>query len=315
MTASSVPAAAPGRTKIIAAFLAIYVIWGSTYLAIRYAVDTLPPFLMAGTRFIIAGTTLFALTARGRLDGVGWREWRTAVIVGGCMFLGGNGLLSWAEQHVDSGVAALVVASIPVWLMLLEWMSGGARPSRRAMAGVVMGVIGVAILVLPAQGSREVRGGPVEFGALIVASIAWSAGTLYMRRGPLPPHSGLATSMQMLAGGMVLVVVGTAAGEWPEVHPATVSLASVSALLYLVVFGSLIALSAYTFLIRATSPVLVGTYAFVNPAIAVLLGVVVAGEAINAHIALAGGTIVAGVALVMSPKWKAWRKRPVSRAE
>jgi drug/metabolite transporter (DMT)-like permease len=300
---------APGRTKVILAFFAIYVIWGSTYLAIRYAVDTLPPFLMAGVRFVVAGGVLFALTARGRLEGVGWRQWGAATLVGACMFLGGNGLLSWAEQGVDSGVAALVIASIPVWLMLLEWMSGGNRPTRRAMAGVVLGVIGVAILVVPAQGSSAVRGGPLEFGALIVASISWSVGSLYMRRAPLPPHSGLTTSMQMLGGGVILLVVGTALGEWPDVHPTTVSLASALSLLYLIVFGSLIALSAYTFLIRATSPVLVGTYAFVNPVIAVLLGVVVAGETLNAHIAMAGAVIVAGVALVMSPKWEAWRKR------
>lgn len=299
----------PSRARITAAFVAIYVVWGSTYLAIRYAVDTLPPFLMAGVRFVVAGGVLFALTARGRLDGVGWRQWRAAAIVGACMFLGGNGMLSWAEQTVDSGVAALVVASIPVWLMLLEWMAGGGRPTRRASAGVVLGVIGVAILVLPGQGSPEIRGGPIEFGALIVASISWSVGSLYMRRAPLPPHSGLTTSMQMLGGGAVLLLVGTAVGEWPAVHPSTVSPASVLALLYLVVFGSLVALSAYTFLIRATSPVFVGTYAFVNPVIAVLLGVVVAGETLNAHIVLAGATIVVGVALVMSPSWGARRKR------
>jgi drug/metabolite transporter (DMT)-like permease len=303
------PPTAPSRARVIAAFVAIYLVWGSTYLAIRYAVDTLPPFLMAGVRFVVAGGALFALTARGRLDGVGWRQWRAATIVGGCMFLGGNGLLSWSEQNVDSGVAALVIASIPVWLMLLEWMAGGGRPSRRASAGVVLGVIGVAILVLPGHGSPEIRGGPVEFGALIAASIFWSVGSLYMRRAPLPPHSGLTTSMQMLGGGVLLLLVGTAAGEWPAVHPSAVSLASVLALLYLVVFGSLVALSAYTFLIRATSPVLVGTYAFVNPVIAVLLGVVVAGETLNAHILVAGATIVAGVALVMSPRWRPRTKR------
>jgi drug/metabolite transporter (DMT)-like permease len=252
---------------------------------------------------------LFAFTARGRLDGVGARQWGAAAVVGGCMFLGGNGLLSWAERNVDSGVAALVIACIPVWLMLLEWISGGPRPTRRAGAGVALGVIGVAILVLPGQGSSGVRGGPADFGALVVASISWSIGSLYMRRAPLPPHSGLTTSMQMLGGGVLLLVVGTALGEWTAIHPAAVSVSSLLALAYLVVFGSLVALSAYTFLIRTTSPVLVGTYAFVNPVLAVVLGVVIAGETLSTHIVMAGSTIVAGVALVMSPKWRAWRRR------
>jgi drug/metabolite transporter (DMT)-like permease len=292
----------PGRTKLIFAFAAIYVIWGSTYLAIRFAVETLPPFLMAGTRFVIAGAVLFAITAPGRLAGVGWRQWGAATFIGGCMFLGGNGLLSWAEQGVDSGVAALVVASIPVWLMLLEWMSGGRRPTPRAVVGVAIGVVGVAILVLPGQGSRAVRGGPLDFAALIGASIAWSIGSLYMRRAPLPKHTGLAASMQMFGGGVLDIAVGSLLGEWGAVDPSVVSMESIVGLGYLIVFGSWIALSAYTFAIRNAAPVLVGTYAFVNPVIAVLLGVLLAGERINAHVLLAGATIVLGVALVMLPR-------------
>ncbi len=296
--------AASDRTKLIMAFAAIYVIWGSTYLAIRFAVDTLPPFLMAGTRFVVAGGILFAFTAPGRLRGVGWRQWGAATIVGGCMFLGGNGLLSWAEQGVDSGVAALVIASIPVWFMLLDWLSGGRRPTPRAIIGVAIGVVGVGILVLPGQGSASIRGGPLEFGALILAAITWSIGTLYMRRAPLPKHSGLTTSMQMLGGGVLDLIVGTAVGEWNAVEPAAISTASLVSLAYLIVFGSWIALSAYTYAVRNTAPVLVGTYAFVNPVIAVLLGVLFAGEMINGMILLAGGTIAVGVALVMFPKRK-----------
>ena len=295
---------APNRTKLILAFASIYIIWGSTYLAIRFAVETLPPYLMAGTRFVIAGGILFAFTAPGRLRGVGWRQWGAATFVGGCMFMGGNGLLSWAEQGVDSGVAALVIASIPVWFMLLEWMSGGRRPTPRAILGVAVGVVGVGILVLPGQGSTAIRGGPLEFGALILAAITWSIGTLYMRRAPLPSHSGLTTSMLMLGGGVLDLIVGTSVGEWNAVDPAAISTASLAGLGYLIVFGSLIALSGYTYAIRNTAPVLVGTYAFVNPVIAVLLGVLFAGEKISGLILLAGGTIVLGVALVMFPKRK-----------
>lgn len=293
------------KVKLLLAFAAIYVIWGSTYLAIRFAVETLPPFLMAGTRFVIAGGLLFAITAPGRLKGVGWRQWGAATFIGGCLFLGGNGLLSWAEQGVDSGVAALVIASIPVWLVVLEWMSGGRRPTPRTSAGVAIGVVGVAILVLPGQGSTDIRGGPPEFGALILASITWSVGSLYMRRAPLPKHSGLTTSMQMLGGGALDLIVGTAAGEWSGVDFSSVSLASVAGLVYLIVFGSLLALSAYTFLMRNVTPVVVGTYAFVNPVIAVLLGVLLAGEELNGLIVLAGATIVAGVAMVMVPRRRA----------
>jgi drug/metabolite transporter (DMT)-like permease len=297
-------AAAPNRTKLILAFAAIYVIWGSTYLAIRFAVETLPPYLMAGTRFVIAGGILFVFTAPGRLRGVGWRQWGAATFVGGCMFVGGNGLLSWAEQGVDSGVAALVIASIPVWFMLLEWLSGGRRPTPRAISGVAIGVVGVGILVFPGQDSTAIRGGPLEFGALILAAITWSIGTLYMRRAPLPSHSGLTTSMQMLCGGVLDLIVGTTIGEWNAVEPAAISTASIVSLVYLIVFGSLIALSAYTYAIRNTAPVLVGTYAFVNPVIAVLLGVLFAGEKLSGLILLAGGTIILGVALVMFPKRK-----------
>jgi drug/metabolite transporter (DMT)-like permease len=251
---------------------------------------------------VIAGGLLFAFTAPGRLRGVGWRQWGAATFIGGCLFLGGNGLLSWAEQGVDSGVAALVIASIPVWLVLMEWGSGGHRPTPRTIAGVAIGVIGVAILVLPGQGSAVIRGGPLEFGALILASITWSVGSLYMRRAPLPKHSGLTTSMQMLGGGVLDLIVGTAVGEWNAVEPSSVSTASLAGLIYLIVFGSLVALSAYTFLMRTVAPVVVGTYAFVNPAIAVLLGVLFAGEELNGLIILAGLTIVGGVAMVMAPR-------------
>jgi drug/metabolite transporter (DMT)-like permease len=311
-TAGAAPT--PTRLKLALAFAAIYVIWGSTYLAIRFAVDTLPPFLMAGMRFITAGGILFAITARGRLRGVGWRQWGAATIVGACMFLGGNGLLSWAEQGIDSGVAALVIASIPVWLMVLEWLSGGRRPTPRAVLGVVIGMVGVAILVLPGQRSAEVRGGPLEFGALIAASISWSIGSLYMRRAPLPSHSGLTTSMQMLGGGFAVMLVAIALGEWGEVDLGSVSRASWLSVAYLVVFGSLVALSAYTYAIRNTAPVYVGTYAFVNPVIAVLLGVLLAGETLNALVVAAGVTIVVGVALVMIPQRRRFKTSPPTPA-
>lgn len=290
-----------GRSKLILAFAAIYIVWGSTYLAIRVVVDTLPPFAMAGVRFVIAGGVLFAVTAPGHLRGVTARQWVGTAFVGVCMFLGGNGMLSWAEQGVDSGVAALVIASIPVWLMLLEWMSGGRRPTPRSAAGVLIGMIGVGILVFPGHRSEAVRGGPMEFGALIFASISWSIGTLTMRRARLPSHTGLATAMQMLGGGVALLVVATITREWGAIDTSTVSRGSVIALLYLIVFGSWVALSAYTYAIRNTAPVIVGTYAFVNPVIAVLLGMLLLGETLSPIVVAAGATIVAGVAMVMIP--------------
>jgi drug/metabolite transporter (DMT)-like permease len=289
----------PGRAKIIAAFAAVYIIWGSTYLAILFAIDTLPPFLMAGTRFLVAGALLFGWSvAHGyrRPTGV---EWRAAAIVGALLLLGGNGAVVWAEQHVASGVVALLVAVTPGWMVVLAWLWQGARrPGRLTVAGLVLGFGGMVLLIGPGAltgvGSIHIGGVAV----VMVGSLAWATGSLYSRRAPLPPGALYATGMQMLAGGTLLFLAGTATGEFAGLDPTTFSLRSLLAWLYLTVFGAIIGYSAYVWLLRHVSPGRVATYAYVNPLVAVILGWALAGEAFTPRMALAAAVVVTGVAMI-----------------
>ena len=282
-----------------AALGAVYVIWGSTYLAIRFAVETLPPFLMAGVRFTVAGLILYGWRRAigfGRPTG---REWRAAVIVGGLMLLGGNGGVVWAEQWIESGTAALIVASVPFWMVLMDWLRpGGKRPRAMVWAGIVVGFAGVLLLIgSPGGGTEHV----VAALVILVASIAWAAGSIYSRTAPLPAPL-LATGMQMLAGGVLLLLAGVLAGEVGRVDPSAFSTRSVLALIYLIAFGSLLGYSAYVWLLRVTQPALASTYAYVNPVVAVILGWLLAGERMNTRIMVAAGVIVGGVALITTTR-------------
>lgn len=289
------PAGAPSKASILSALGAVYIIWGSTYLAIRFAVETLPPFLMAGTRFLVAGALLY-----------GWRraigfaaptavQWRTAAVVGALMLLVGNGAVVWAEQWVESGTAALLVASVPLWMVLMDWARPGGRPPRLSVwLGILLGLIGVVLLLgIPDAGPRYLAGGL----ALIVGSFGWAAGSLYSRSASLPAPL-LATGMQMLTGGALLLLAGVVTGELGRVDPAGFSTRSVLALVYLIVFGSLIGYSAYVWLLRVTTPAIASTYAYVNPLVAVLLGWLLAGERMNVRIVVASLVIVSAVALI-----------------
>lgn len=289
------PAGAPSKASILSALGAVYIIWGSTYLAIRFAVETLPPFLMAGTRFLVAGALLY-----------GWRraigfaaptavQWRTAAVVGALMLLVGNGAVVWAEQWVESGTAALLVASVPLWMVLMDWARPGGRPPRLSVwLGILLGLIGVVLLLgIPDAGPRYLAGGL----ALIVGSFGWAAGSLYSRSASLPAPL-LATGMQMLTGGALLLLAGVVTGELGRVDPAGFSIRSVLALVYLIVFGSLIGYSAYVWLLRVTTPAIASTYAYVNPLVAVLLGWLLAGERMNVRIVVASLVIVSAVALI-----------------
>jgi drug/metabolite transporter (DMT)-like permease len=257
------------RWKIIIAFALVYVIWGSTYLAIRYAIGTIPPFLMAGTRFLIAGSALY-LWQRLRGGSKPTRiQWRNTAIAGGLMLMVGNGLLSWSELRMPSGLAALIVAIVPLWMVLFDWMSGGARPGRNAILGVALGFLGVGILVGP-----NGHGGVDPLGAIavIVASMGWSTGTLFVRRVDMPKSTFLTTGMEMIAGGVINIAVGLMTGEAAQFHLAAVTPASLLGLVYLIVLGSWVGYSAYTYLVPAVTPAQLGTYAYVNPCIALLLG-------------------------------------------
>ncbi len=284
--------------RVWAALITVYIVWGSTYLAIRFAVETLPPFLMAGVRFVVAGALLYAWA---RLHGVPAprpRQWGSAAVVGGLLLLGGNGGVVWAEQFVPSGLAALLVATVPLWMVGLDAAATRRLPSTRVLLGLAAGLAGVAWLAGPLGGGES----PVRAdGAvvLLLASLAWAVGSLFSRRADLPTGRGLGTAMQMLAGGGLLVLAGLATGETGAVELASISARSALALLYLIVFGSLVGFSAYIWVLRASTPAKVSTYAFVNPAVAVFLGWLLAGEALDARILGAGALILAAVVLIV----------------
>jgi drug/metabolite transporter (DMT)-like permease len=290
---------APSRAGVVAAFAAVYLLWGSTYLAILFAIETLPPFWMAATRFLTAGGLLYAWAR--------WRgepaprpvHWRSATVVGLLLLLGGNGGVVWAEQRVPSGLAALLVATVPLWMVLLDGAGRGwRRPPGQLLFGVGIGLAGVALLVGPGRFAGGHGADPLGAGVLLVASLCWTAGSLYARRAELPTSPFLGTAMQMLGGGAGLLVAGLVAGEGARLDLGAASGRSLAALAYLIVFGSLIGFTAYIWLLRVSTPALVSTYAYVNPVVAVLLGWAFAGEPLTPRTLLAAGVIVGAVVLI-----------------
>lgn len=283
---------------LVAAFAAIYVIWGSTYLAIRFAIETLPPFLMAGTRFLTAGIILLlVMRARGAAM-PSLNQWRNAAIVGILLLMGGNGLVCWAQQSVASSIAALVIGTMPLWMTMLHWLIfKGPRPGTMLIAGIAVGFGGVALLTW-SEGFRGEGSSPWAIAALLVACLSWSIGSLRSRSSDQGNNMFTASAMQMIAGGAAMLLLGSLAGEWPRVDLAAVSLKSVLAYAYLVIFGSLIAFSAYVWLLSVVSPTAVSTYAYVNPIVAVLLGWWLAGETLSSLTLIAGALIVSAVVLM-----------------
>lgn len=291
--------ATPSTLGLVMAFLSVYLIWGSTYLAIRYAVETLPPLLMAGTRFLVAGSIVYAFV---RLRGVPRPtrlHWRSTLIIGALLLLGGNGGVVWAEQTVPSSVAALLITSVPIWMVLLDWLRpGGVRPGAAVAAGVVLGFGGVVLLFATEQ---LADGRPMDrIGALILVcgSFCWSLGSVWSRRIALPSSPLLVTGMEMLCGGVLLTLAGLAFGEGAKINLDGITALSVASLIYLIVFGSLVAFSSYVWLLKHSTPASVSTYAFVNPVVAVLIGVTIGGEPIGWRMVLASLIILAGVVLI-----------------
>lgn len=291
------------RIKLVAAFAALYVIWGSTYLGILIAIETMPPLIMAGVRFLIAGGMLYGFSvARGAIRPTR-RQWGAAAIVGAALLLGGNGAVAWAEQSVPTGVVSLVVATVPVWMVLLEWARrGGTRPGAIVFVGLALGLLGIALLLGPDvfRGTGE---GAVPLSGVIVVlggSLAWAAGSIYSRGADLPREPLLTTGMQMLAGGALLVLAGLATGEAARLDIAAISMRSFGGLLYLILFGSLIGYTSYIWLLRVSTPARVSTYAYVNPVVAVFLGWAFAGEAITARVLVAAAVIVSAVAIIVT---------------
>jgi drug/metabolite transporter (DMT)-like permease len=260
------------------AFAIVYLVWGSTYLAIRFAVETIPPLIMSGARFLVAGGALYLwCRRRGRTSSPTRRQWRAAAITGLFLIAASYGLVSWAELTVPSGIVALITAMTPLWMVLLSSLAVARRPSALVIAGVVVG-LGAQALLFGVGSAGHTHIDPWGLGAVLLAGIAWAVGSLRARKGDLPADAFLGSAMQMLTGGALLVVFGLVAGEGAHFTLGDVTRRSALAWLYLVVAGSMIAYSAYLYLLKATTPARASTYAYVNPIVAVFLGWLLAGE-------------------------------------
>ena len=293
------------RFKILVAFAVIYFFWGATYLAIRFAIETIPPFLMAGIRFTLAGSILYLWISR--TDRVNPRalEVRKSILVGLLLIVGGNGVLVWCEQYLPSGLAALILAIIPIWMVLLDSiLVVKKRPASLTITGILLGVGGVALLsgidrtVLLSTAGHQASVFFYTF-ILVLAGLSWATGSLYSRTIISSSSLLKLTGIQMLGGGLFMILLGTVFGEWSQVHPENLSLRSVLSLIYLILFGSLLSYSAYNWVLRKSSPAKVGTYAFFNPLVAVFLGWLLAGETVTAKM-LAGAACILTAMLIVN---------------
>ena len=278
-----------------AAYAAIYLIWGSTYLAISLAVDSIPPLLMMGIRCTAAGA-LMLIWGAARGERAEWRHWHHAGLVGALMIAGTYGALAWAEQRMASGIAALLSATTPFWLAAFEW-SSGSRPNRRTIAGLAVGLAGVAVLV-SGRSAEPLRLAPIF--AILGGTLAWAAGSLYARPPRVPRSLALSAGMSLAAGGVLLLTASWGARELTGFSLRDVSATSLAALAYLVLFGSLVGFSAYSWPLRVAPPSRVATHAYVNPLVAIALGSAVAGEPLTSTVVCAGLVIAAGVALALA---------------
>ena len=284
--------------RVALALATVYVIWGSTYLAIAVAVQTLPPFWMAGVRFVVSGALLYGLA---RWQGAAQptpAHWRSAALIGALLLFIGTGGVAWAEQHVSSGIAALMVSMTPLWMVLFRWLQpGGERPTGRVWAGLGLGFVGLMILARPWEATAAGGLDPLGVLALLLACVTWAWGSIWSRRVSLPESPVMATGLEMLCGGAMLLLFGAFAGEPAQLHLAAISGRSVLALVYLITFGA-IGFVAYIWLLRAANPVLVSTYAYVNPIVAVFLGWLLLSEPVTTKTLIAAAVIVAAVALI-----------------
>lgn len=287
------------KIRIWIALLAVYIIWGSTYLAIRYAVETIPPFIMAGTRFIIAGILLYTWRRLAGDPAPTPKQWRSTAIIGLLLLLGGNGMVSWAEQTVPSGIAALLIGTIPLWMALTESLRrGGTKPGLLSILGLVAGFGGIVVLVWPLLTGNTSHLDPLGVIALLFAAFSWALGSVYSKSAPLPSTSLMTTAAEMLTGGIALYLVGGLTGEWKMLNLATITPRSWLGLAYLTVFGSMGGFVAYAWLLRHAPISLASTYAYVNPLVAVLLGSLLAHELFNGRILVAALVIVVAVVLI-----------------
>ncbi|MCQ3931859.1 MAG: multidrug transporter [Chloroflexi bacterium] len=285
------------KVKIGVAFLAIYLIWGTTFLGIRIAVETIPAFMMAGLRFFFAGGIMMViLLARGGYF-PSLRHWRSAVIVGGLMLVGGIGLVSFAEERISSGLAALVVATIPIWITLFGWLGfGGKKPSPQIFTGLGLGFVGIILLFAPSLDADNDQ--LAGMGIVFIGAMFFAMGSLYSRRAPLPQDTRMSTASEMLAAGILLLGVSLLLGEPSRLDITSISLRSIVALIYLTIFGSIIGYTAYLWLLKTVEPAKVSTNFYVNPVIAVVMGWLVADENVTLPMIFATIVILAGVAVI-----------------
>jgi drug/metabolite transporter (DMT)-like permease len=291
------------RLRIALAFLSIYTIWGSTYLAIRFAIETFPPFLMAAIRFLIAGGVLYGWMRLRGASRPTRANWKAATIIGGFLLLGGNGGVTNAELVIPSGLAAVLITIVPIWMALLELLRRDRIvPTPQVVLGLILGFAGVVLLVGPGDLAGGSGLNPLWAGVLILSSLSWAIGSVYSRKASLPTAPLLGSGMEMLAGGVLLLVASLVSQEWVGFQPSNVSLLSFVSFLYLIVFGSLIAFSAYVWLLTKTTTARVSTYAYVNPVVAVLLGYFLGGEQLTLRTLLASSIIVIAVVVITTYK-------------
>lgn len=285
---------------IALALLAVYFAWGGTYLAMRFAVETLPPFLLAGIRFVIAGLLLYLWEIARGTKNPEKLHWRNATIIGGLMLLGGNSLVVWAEQTIPSGIAALIIATVPLWMTLLAWLwQGSAKPNGYVITGLLLGFLGQIFLVINSWQSSTYQSEQF-FGYLILtfSALFWAAGSVYSRKAQLPSSSLMSIAIQNLSGGILCLLVGISLGELSQLHIDNISTRSLLSLAYLIFIGSLIGFSSYIWVLKKAEPTLVSTYAYVNPVVAVFLGCFFANEQLTKNDVFAAISILAAVILI-----------------
>jgi len=281
--------------KLGLAFAAIYLVWGSTYLAIRYAVETIPPLVTAGIRHSMAGIVLLTWACLR-----GYRpkreHWFAGMIIGALFFLIGHGTLHWAEQHVASGLAALLIATEPMFILVLAWLSGRQRISRMSALGLSVGIVGVSILTGVELSAKDTT--LIGILAVLLSSLSWSAGVVVAPKLKLPTDALARTAVPVVCGAAMLLVAAAVTGEFGELHWSAVSLKSIFGLGYLIVFGSIVAFTAYTWLLQRCPPTVVATHTYANPVVAVLLGWLLAGEALSLRVGLASVAILGAIMLI-----------------
>ncbi|HEX8871792.1 MAG TPA: EamA family transporter [Candidatus Acidoferrum sp.] len=296
---------ADNSTLVLLAFAVVYIVWGSTYFAIRIGIESIPPLILAGLRHLVVGLVFYPIFRHVSGERPNLRQWTTAGVTGVLLLLLGNGTVSWAEKVVPSGVAALLVATVSLWMVLVDWLRpGGVRPAWRVIVGSILGFGGMALLVGPRHLGGSERIDPIGAFALIAASLAWGMGSIYSKHHPQPNSPLLGVAMQTLVGGTALCVASVLTGDLRDFHLSAVTTRSWIALVYLALFGSALGLSAYVYILKHSTAARVGTYAFVNPVVALLIGWSLGGEPLSLRTLLASGIILGAVLLVITAPHK-----------